>query len=130
MTPFQVVEHLDIVEHIPPGFFPAVVDLAPYPCALEQLEEAFRHGIVMAVPMKTHACFQVVRLEEVLPVITAELAPFRLGAIFSNLPWSENLRTGQIAGLGAVLYASSQSGIEWDDGIICEDVQTRLRVRS
>jgi len=70
----RVVEHFDIVEHILPGFFPAVVDLAPDPLALEQLEKALRDSVVVAASATAHACPQVVSLQEILPVVAAELA--------------------------------------------------------
>lgn len=34
----RIVEHLDIVEHVPPGFFPAVINLVPDSLGLEQLK--------------------------------------------------------------------------------------------
>ena len=39
-----------------------------------------------------------------------------------------NDRVWPIAGIGAVLYAGAQPGIKRDGGIVCEDVQARLRV--
>ena len=40
MTASRVVEHLDVVEDIAAGQVSGLIDLAPDPLALEQLEEA------------------------------------------------------------------------------------------
>tara|TARA_R100000963_G_C4553072_1_gene45173 strand:- start:124 stop:348 length:225 start_codon:yes stop_codon:yes gene_type:complete len=45
----RVVEHFDVVEHVPPGFLARPVSPTPDPLALEQVEEALCDGIVMAV---------------------------------------------------------------------------------
>ena len=60
----RVVEHFDIVEHIPPGFGSGPVSPAPYPFALEQVEEALRDSIVMTVSASAHRVLQIVMLEE------------------------------------------------------------------
>jgi hypothetical protein len=73
MTTSWVVKHLNVIEHIPPGFLAVNVNLPLDSFTLEQLEEAFGHSIVVAVATATHAGGQVVRLEEVLSIITAEL---------------------------------------------------------
>lgn len=49
MLELRLVEHLDVVEHIPPGLFAGPVGSAPYPFALEQIEEALGHGVIMAI---------------------------------------------------------------------------------
>jgi hypothetical protein len=41
-----------------------------YPLSLEQLEETRGHNIVMAVTTPALAGYQVVRLQEMLPVVT------------------------------------------------------------
>ena len=49
MLACRVVEHLDVVEHILPGLDAGLVGSTPYPLAFEQIEEALRDSIVMAV---------------------------------------------------------------------------------
>jgi hypothetical protein len=73
MTASRVVEHLDVVEDIAAGQVSGLIDLAPDPLALEQLEEALGHSVVMAVSSAAHAGHQVVALEEVLPLVAGEL---------------------------------------------------------
>src|SRR5690606_13862733 len=74
MTPFRVVEHLNVVEDIRSGLFAGGIDAATDPFALEQLEEAFSHGIVMAITPAAHTGLESMGLEEVAPVVAAELA--------------------------------------------------------
>lgn len=74
MTTLRVVEQLDVVEDVPPGFFPVVIGFSLDALPLQQLEEARRNRIVVAIPAPSHARHQTMRLQEVLPVITAELA--------------------------------------------------------
>jgi len=75
MPAFRVVEHLDVIEDVPPGLLPVVIGFALDALPLQQLEETLRHGIVVTVPTPTHAGYQVMSLQEVPPVVTAELAP-------------------------------------------------------
>lgn len=56
------VEHLDVEEDIAAGQIPSWIDLAPESLALEQLEEALGHSVVMAVATAAHAGHQVVTL--------------------------------------------------------------------
>ncbi len=35
VSPFRVVEHLDVIEHVATGFFPACIDFALDPLTLE-----------------------------------------------------------------------------------------------
>src|SRR5690606_3772835 len=73
MTPFRVVEHLDVVEDIGSGLLPGGVDTTANPFALEQLEKAFGHGIVMTIAPAAHAGFKPVSLQEVAPIMAAKL---------------------------------------------------------
>ena len=73
MLALRVVEHLDVVEHILPGFGPGLVGPAPDPFALEQVEEALGNGIVVAVPAPAHRMFQIVGLQERGPIPAGEL---------------------------------------------------------
>ena len=74
MAPDWVVKHLDVIEHIRFGLFSAVVDPAFNALSLEKLEEALDHSVVVTVASPTHACDKVVCPQEVLPVMTGELA--------------------------------------------------------
>ena len=69
-----VVKHLDVVEDIAAGQVSGLIDLAPDPLALEQLEEALGHRVVVAIAPPAHAALAVIGLQEVLPVMAAELA--------------------------------------------------------
>jgi len=74
VPPLGVIEHLDVVEDVGPGRVTGRVDLPTNAFALEQLEEALRHGVVVAVPTTTHAGDEVVLAQEVLPLVARELA--------------------------------------------------------
>ena len=60
MAPLWVVEHLDVVEDIGLGGIARRIDLAADAFALEQLEEALGHGVVVAVAASAHAGDQLV----------------------------------------------------------------------
>ncbi len=64
MLAYRVVEHLDVNEHILPGLVAGLVGTAPYPLALEQVEEALDDGVVMTVATSAHRVFQLVGLQE------------------------------------------------------------------
>jgi hypothetical protein len=70
-----VVKHLDVNEDIGPSVLSDVVDLTPNAFALEQLEEALGHCVVMAVTSPTHAADHVVIAQKSLPGMSRELAP-------------------------------------------------------
>ena len=73
MTPLAVVEHLDIVKDIAPGLAPCGIYLFANSLALEQLEEAFSYGVVVAIATSAHACLQAMALQEALPSIAGKL---------------------------------------------------------
>ena len=73
VAPLWVVEHLDVVEDIGSGFITAWVDLTTDTFTFEQLEEALSHGVVVAVAATAHAGYEVVIMQEVLPVVAGEL---------------------------------------------------------
>ena len=50
MSSAGVVEKLDVIEYLCPGFVACFVDLALDSLRLQQREEAFSHGVVMTVP--------------------------------------------------------------------------------
>ncbi len=64
MLSFWIVEHLDVVEHVPPGLGAGFVGPAPYSFALCQLEEALGEGVVVAVATPDHEMLQVMSSQE------------------------------------------------------------------
>ena len=58
VTPPRVVEHLDVVEDIRYGLSAGGVDAAANALALEQMEEALGHGVVMAITPAAHTGFE------------------------------------------------------------------------
>lgn len=74
MPAFWVVKHLDVMENILPGLLPICIGLALDPLALEQLKEALRYRIIVAVTAPTHTRLQIVCAQKGLPVVAAELA--------------------------------------------------------
>lgn len=73
MLALRVVEHLDVLEHVLPCSFPGHVGAAADAFALEELEEAFRDGIVVSVAAAAHAGFEIVLAKEHLPLAAGEL---------------------------------------------------------
>jgi hypothetical protein len=70
-----VIEHLDVVEHVLPCCFPGQVGAAADAFPLQEMEEAFGHRIVMAVPGAARARLQIVLAQEHLPLAAGELRP-------------------------------------------------------
>lgn len=70
MSPFAVVEHLDVIDDVGACIAPCCVDVLFDPLTLEQLKEALSNGVVVTVTAPAHACLQVVICQEVLPVVT------------------------------------------------------------
>lgn len=70
MTPLGVVEHLDVVEDIGSRLVAGGVDLTTNAFALDQLEKALGHRVVVAVAAPAHAADQLVLSQEVLPLMT------------------------------------------------------------
>ena len=60
VSPFGIVEHLNIIEDVGPGIVSSFVDLTFYPFSFKLCKETFSHSIVMAVTFATHANLQVV----------------------------------------------------------------------
>jgi hypothetical protein len=69
----RIVEHLDIVKDILPCLVTGAVCLPPNSFPLEQLEEALGNGVIMAVPAPTHALLKIVLIQEITPIVAAEL---------------------------------------------------------
>jgi hypothetical protein len=74
VAPLGVVEHLDVVEDVSASVVARGIDLAADALALEQLEEALGHGVVVAVAAPAHAADQVVVPQELLPFVPSELS--------------------------------------------------------
>lgn len=55
MAAFRVVERLDVVKHVAARRIPGHVGFLPDPFSLEQLEGAFRHGVVVAIATSAYA---------------------------------------------------------------------------
>jgi hypothetical protein len=53
---FRVVEHLDVVEHVPSGVVAALIGAPPDPFPFQELEETLCDGIVVAVLDSSHQC--------------------------------------------------------------------------
>jgi hypothetical protein len=51
----RVVKHLDVVEDIGSGLIAGWLDLAADSLPFQKLEEAFGHGVVMAIAPTAHA---------------------------------------------------------------------------
>ena len=49
MLALRIIEHLDIIEHIPSSLVTRFVNPAADSLSLEQIEEAFDDGVVIAV---------------------------------------------------------------------------------
>jgi len=64
MLALRIVEHFYVVKHVVAGFCASLVGPAPDPLAFEQVEEAFGHGIVMAVCPPAHRMVEVVSFQE------------------------------------------------------------------
>ena len=76
VAPLGVIEHLDVVEDIDAGIAACGVDLLADALALEQLEEALGHGVVVAVAAPAHAADEVVVTQKGLPLMPGELGGF------------------------------------------------------
>lgn len=74
MLSLRVVEHLDIIEHIVPGLLAGSIGAPPDPFALEQVEEAFGYGIIVAIPSSAHGVLKIMGAQEGGSVDTGELA--------------------------------------------------------
>lgn len=73
MLAYRVVEHLDVIEHVLPGFLAGFVGQSPDGLTLERGEETLGDGIVMAVAASAHRVLKVVSPDEGCPVHAGEL---------------------------------------------------------
>ena len=60
MLALRVIEHLDIIEHIPSSLVTCFVNPAANPLSFEQIEEAFNDGVVVAVTPPAHRMLKIV----------------------------------------------------------------------
>ena len=74
MPAFWIAKHLNVIEDIQPSFLPAAVDFSLDSLTFEQLKKTFSDSVVMAVSPPAHAGLKLVGTQEILPVMTAELA--------------------------------------------------------
>ena len=81
MLAFWVVEHLDVIEHVLPCGLPGLVCASADALSLEELEEAFRYCIVVAVAAAAHAGLQIVLGKEHLPFAAGEQPAFSVLAL-------------------------------------------------
>ena len=82
MLALRVVEYLDADDPLRPGFFARSVDPSPDPLTLQQVEEALRNRVIMAVPAVAHRVLQIVCPQE-----------RRQSMLVNWLPWSEWIRS-------------------------------------
>ena len=61
MAADRIVEHFDVIEDISPRHFPGFVGLSFDPFALEELEEAFRHCVILTITPPTPSKLIVVK---------------------------------------------------------------------
>ena len=69
----RVVEQLDVFEHVMPRIIARWIGLPPDPFPLQQLEVALGHRIIMAIAAPAHTGFEIVLMEEGLPLPAGEL---------------------------------------------------------
>jgi hypothetical protein len=69
----RIVEHLDVVEHVLPCLFACSVGPSPDSLALEEIEEALCHSVVVAVAATAHRVLKIVVLQERRPFHAGEL---------------------------------------------------------
>ena len=87
MLSFWVVEKFDIIKHILTSILAGCVGFSPDPLSFQKLEKAFGNSIIItrpsapsetsfpgAISSMAHAGFQVVSLQEFLPLMTGKLA--------------------------------------------------------
>ena len=74
MLTFWVIEKLDVIEDVCTSLLTGCIGFTPYAFSFEELEETLGHGVIITITPSAHAGFQIVCLEETLPLITGELA--------------------------------------------------------
>ncbi len=74
MFAFAVIKHFDVIEYVSTGIISGWVDFLFDSLSLQQLEEAFRHGVIMIVTASAHTSLQTIHFQESLPVMAGILA--------------------------------------------------------
>ncbi len=75
MFTFRIIEYFDVVEYVLSGLFPRFVCSAVYAFTFEQVEEAFRDGIVMTITPPAHRMLDVVGSQKRRPIPAGVLRP-------------------------------------------------------
>lgn len=75
MPTHRIVEHIDVVEDVVPGLGKWCTELSTNALALDELEEDFGNSIIVAIASSAHALLQIVDIQEIALVISAELTP-------------------------------------------------------
>lgn len=73
MFALWVVEEFNVCEDVAPGIIACPVGSSSGPLAFQQLEEAFRNGVVVTVAAAAHAGLEIILAKERLPLATGEL---------------------------------------------------------
>jgi hypothetical protein len=74
MTPFGVVEHLNVINYVSFGFFPGPVICEKYTLSLQATEKALSYSVIPAVTLSAHTAYHFMSLEHLLKIIAAILA--------------------------------------------------------
>ena len=94
MTPFRVVEQLDVFKHRMPRIVAAPVPYSPDFLLLQISKKALGHGIVMTVTTATHAGLHIQRLQQLLAA-TAGVLRTLIGMQHHRCRWLATVRHGQ-----------------------------------
>lgn len=86
MLALRVVEHLDVIEHVLPGFFAGPIGSPSDPFPLGEVEEAFGHRVVVAVSSAAHGVLKIVGAQEGGPIHAGELAALDALMCVKTLP--------------------------------------------
>ena len=73
MLSFWIVEEFYIIKHVLASLLAGRVRLSPDALPLQELEKAFRNGVVITVSPAAHAGFQIIGLQKFLPPIACKL---------------------------------------------------------
>lgn len=74
MAPGSIVKDFDVIEDICPGQIAGFVDAFADTFLFQTAKERFGDCVIPTISAPAHALFEIVRLQEIAPVVTAELA--------------------------------------------------------